>query len=675
MKKIIDRKDIDSYIEFIPEMVFIKDISGIYTHVNNKFLAFLNKKKEDVIDKKDINFFTKFNSENCQKNDQYTLKNAETQVFDETYLLEDNKRTILHLKITKEVLYDLNENIIGVLSSAQDITELKQYQFLYEDNNELLEYMNKESNVKNVLQKIISLCERRNRHVICSILLLDETKQRLLTTIPSNLPSFYTDSINNLQIGEYIGSCGAAAYTKKRVIVQNINTHPNWEPFLELTQKANLHSCWSEPIFSSDDEILGTFAMYTNSIDIPNFVDLKNISSYAHLAGIAIERENKKIIANIKKRQELENELIEKNQDLVLFKQVLDDISYGVTITKADNTNHLIYANKSFENITGYSIEESLGKNCNFLQANDKTQKAIGLIKNALVNKKRIQIELRNYKKDGTLFYNLVSIAPVYDQNRNITHFVGIQKDITAEKKYEATMQEQSKLASMGEMIGNIAHQWRQPLSVISTAATGMQLQKEFNLLKEEDLIKTCDIINQNVQYLSQTIDDFKNFINKDSIQKDFNLSKNIHKFLSLVNGTVKNLNINIHLNLDDSININGYENELIQCYMNLFNNSKDALINTKKKIIIISTYTDNNQIIISIKDNAGGIPENIIFKIFEPYFTTKHKYQGTGLGLHMTYNLIKKGMKGTIKVSNKTFEHNKKIYTGAKFKITLPKK
>jgi len=675
MKKVIDPKNIDSYIEFMPDIVFVKNINGIYINVNTKFLTFLDKKKDEVIGKKDTCFFTKSNSDMCLKNNHITLEKKETLIFEDSYLLKNKKHKKIHLKITKDIIYDLENNIIGVLSVVQDITIIKQYQFLYEDNNDLLQYMNKETDVKKILQRIILLSEKRNQDTICSILLLDEKKQHLLTTIPSNLPLFYTQAINNLKVEAGIGSCGDAVYTKKRVIVENINTHPNWKPFLKLTQKANLHSCWSEPIFSSSNEVLGTFAIYTKSPHIPSSFDLKNISSCAHLASLVIERENKKIKANIQTRQKLENELIEKNQDLKLFKQVLDDISYGVTITKADDANHLIYANKSFENITGYSIEESLGKNCNFLQSNDRNQKEVSLIKNAILNKKRIQVEIRNYKKNGELFYNLVSIAPVYDQNKNITHFVGIQKDVTEEKKQEATMQEQSKLASMGEMIGNIAHQWRQPLSVISTAASGMQVQQEFNLLKKEDLIKNCDIINKNVQYLSQTIDDFKNYIKKDSVQKNFNLSKNIHKFLSLVNGTINTSNVKLILKLDDSININGYENELIQCYMNLFNNAKDALMHKKEKIIIIRTYTHNNKIIISIEDNAGGISQDIISKIFEPYFTTKHKYQGTGLGLHMTYNLIEKGMKGTIEVSNITFSYHQKTYTGAKFKITLPKK
>ena len=164
-----------------------------------------------------------------------------------------------------------------------------------------------------------------------------------------------------------------------------------------------------------------------------------------------------------------------------------------------------------------------------------------------------------------------------------------------------------------------------------------------------------------------------KTLLKIDSIQKYFNLSLNIKKFLSLVSGTLKSNDIELILNLEDNIEINGFENELIQCYMNIFNNAKDALLDKKDKLIFISSYTNKNKIIISIKDNAGGIPHDIISKIFEPYFTTKHQSQGTGLGLHMTYNLIEEGMNGTIEVLNKHFIYNNTSYKGAEFIIKLP--
>ena len=234
---------------------------------------------------------------------------------------------------------------------------------------------------------------------------------------------------------------------------------------------------------------------------------------------------------------------------------------------------------------------------------------------------------------------------------------------------------EQSKLASMGEMIGNIAHQWRQPLSVISSGATGIILQKEIDNINDEDLIKTCNTINNNAQYLSHTIDDFKNFIKKERHHKKFNLKKNIERFLSLVNSSLNKHNINIVINIDDTIELNGYPNELIQCYMNIFNNAKDALKSASldKKYFFIKCYKKNDSIVLIFKDNANGISEDILPRVFEPYFTTKHQSQGTGLGLHMTYNLITDGMKGEITARNIKFSYNGDSYYGAEFTIILP--
>ncbi len=282
----------------------------------------------------------------------------------------------------------------------------------------------------------------------------------------------------------------------------------------------------------------------------------------------------------------------------------------------------------------------------------------------------------------GELLYLEVNKAPFYDNDGNIIGVLGSGRDITElkmtqlklEKQYE-TIKKQATHVSMGEMIGNIAHQWRQPLSVISTASTGMRVEKEYGILTDDKFYKACDAINNNAQYLSQTIEDFRNFIKGDRIKKVFSLKADIDIFLNLVNGTIKSKNIHIELDLQDDININGYENELTQCLINIFNNSKDALHenNIADKFIFITTYIQDNNAIITIKDNAGGISSDIISKVFDPYFTTKHQSQGTGLGLHMTYNLIVDGMLGKIEAQNETYIFNDTKYTGAQFIISLP--
>lgn len=252
-----------------------------------------------------------------------------------------------------------------------------------------------------------------------------------------------------------------------------------------------------------------------------------------------------------------------------------------------------------------------------------------------------------------------------------------IKKQTNELLEQEKLLFKSEKMVSMGEMIGNIAHQWRQPLSVISTASTGIIMHKELGILDETELIETCNTINDNAQYLSKTIDDFQNFIKGDRIKKVFNLKDNINSFLHIVDSSIKNHYIKIIKDIDENIEINGYGNELIQCFINIFNNAKDALneniMNNNSKLIFIKTSIDNNNITIKIKDNAGGIKEETLTKVFEPYFTTKYSSQGTGLGLHMTYNLIVNGMDGNIKVHNVNYEFENKKYFGAEFTIILP--
>ena len=228
---------------------------------------------------------------------------------------------------------------------------------------------------------------------------------------------------------------------------------------------------------------------------------------------------------------------------------------------------------------------------------------------------------------------------------------------------------QQSKMAAMGEMIGNIAHQWRQPLSVISTGATGLKLQKECNMLTDEHLIKTCDSINDNAQYLSQTIDTFRNFIRETKEYKEVIVQESLEEVIKLLEASLQNNHINLKKDIEETqpIKINMIAGELSQVLINIINNAKDVLIdrNIEDALIDISLKTNDNKVVISIEDNAGGIPVDILPKIFDPYFTTKHQSIGTGLGLYMSYKIITENLNGNLYAQN--------MKNGAKFIVELP--
>jgi C4-dicarboxylate-specific signal transduction histidine kinase len=271
-------------------------------------------------------------------------------------------------------------------------------------------------------------------------------------------------------------------------------------------------------------------------------------------------------------------------------------------------------------------------------------------------------------KANDSYYFNLNAIY------LNSNELLLTLQDITELKNQENILIRQSKMASMGEMITNIAHHWRQPLSMISTSATSIIAQKEFGMLTDEKLLKSLEDINSSSQFLSSTIDDFKNFFAKDKITKEFNISETIDKLLKLVDTNFGNGDI---IFVTDVANkqILSYENELIQVLINMVNNARDILIEREieTKIIKIDAFEENNHLIISVQDNGGGIPDNIKEKVFEPYFTTKHQYQGTGIGLYMSYEIINQHMGGEIEIINEPLVYENKEYMGAKFKILLP--
>ncbi|MEA3512035.1 MAG: sensor histidine kinase [Campylobacterota bacterium] len=236
-------------------------------------------------------------------------------------------------------------------------------------------------------------------------------------------------------------------------------------------------------------------------------------------------------------------------------------------------------------------------------------------------------------------------------------------------RQKELQILDSSKMAQMGEMIGNIAHQWRQPLSIISTAASGMKLEKEYGILEDDKFIYYCDSIVEKSKYLSETIDIFRNFIKEKKQRAVVIIQDRIDTSLKIVIATLEANYIQLINNIDYSkpIKIELVMGELSQVIINLINNAKDILLERKIKNawIKIDLVKDKDFVTITVEDNAGGVPEEIMGKIFDPYFTTKHKSQGTGLGLHMSYKIVHESLYGKLSVKN--------TENGASFIIVLP--
>lgn len=214
---------------------------------------------------------------------------------------------------------------------------------------------------------------------------------------------------------------------------------------------------------------------------------------------------------------------------------------------------------------------------------------------------------------------------------------------------------EQSKFISMGEMMENIAHQWRQPLSQINSSVLVIDdvlHEKNFkDSVIEEKLLE----IESLTKYMSNTINDFKNFFDQNKKYETFSIQELVEKSVYIVKGTFKAHNIEIRNDIEGRYEYLGAQNELQQVIVVILNNAKDAFLsrNISDPKVSIDVRSISKEYHISICDNAGGIDENIMDKIFNPYFTTKHKSQGTGLGLYISKKIIEQNMYGRLEVNN----------------------
>ena len=260
----------------------------------------------------------------------------------------------------------------------------------------------------------------------------------------------------------------------------------------------------------------------------------------------------------------------------------------------------------------------------------------------------------------------LGKLSKVVNANIQVAKKLHLEK----EENYKKDLQllEQAKMASMGEMIANIAHQWRQPLSAISSSSSGAKVQYKMGMLEDEEFEHAMDTITEKTHYLSETINTFRDYIKENKEVATVEIQERIDVSIHIVESVLHDKSIKLINEVDykQKVKMTIPKCELSQVIINIMNNAKDILVenNTPNPWVKISTNIENNIMKIEIEDNGGGIPEDILPKIFDPYFTTKHKSQGTGLGLHMSQRIVVESLHGKLYAQN--------TVNGAKFVIEL---
>lgn len=227
------------------------------------------------------------------------------------------------------------------------------------------------------------------------------------------------------------------------------------------------------------------------------------------------------------------------------------------------------------------------------------------------------------------------------------------KQELLIQSKREILLENQNKLASMGEMISNIAHQWRQPLAQISSALVNMELRGKRGKLTQETVEEKVAEVQKQITFMSHTIDDFREFYKPQEQKDSFSISQAIEHACRIISSTIEKNSIEIEIGIQNDYVVHGSRNDLIQVIINLLNNAKDAFVENdiSDRRVAIKAYIRDGKKILEIEDHAGGIDESIKGKIFDPYFTTKHPSVGTGIGLHMVKLIIEKRYGGAIEI------------------------
>ena len=375
----------------------------------------------------------------------------------------------------------------------------------------------------------------------------------------------------------------------------------------------------------------------------------------------------KKILA--KKEKDLRIKTQEQENLLSLFEE-------GDTVLfrwNNDNIWSVNYVSSNVLNLLGYKQEEFVNKEINYISCiyKDDLAQVESEIDYVLSNKIKF-FQHKPYRivcKDNSIKWVLDNTITIKDENGEITDFLGYLSDISQLKAKDKLLLQQTKMSAMGDMIGNIAHQWRQPLSAISVSATSSLLKKEIGVLEDHEFVDSMQKINDHAQYLSQTIDTFRNFIKDDKEVHNLNIYDEISHAVRIISAALDDSYIKLIDNIDYTkvVNKEMTNNEFAEVIINIINNARDVIKehNIKDGWICLDSKKEKNKLTITIEDNGGGIKEEVLNKIFEPYFTTKHQFQGTGLGLHMSYKIVTESLGGKIYASNTP--------NGALFTIEIP--
>ncbi len=612
-------------IDISPGLIAIANIeSGYFIECNQAVTSMLGHTVEEFTSRPLIEFIHPDDRQKTAEEITRQLKGSTTTNFQNRYLCKDGSFTWLSWQGTAA---DKNGLIYAV---ATDISDLKRSEFFVKQTAGILEMIALGESASSIYDAIALMYEARHPGMRCSMLELRGGK--LMHGGAPSLPKAYCEAVNGLEYGPSVGSCGTSTFTGKRVLVEDIATDEKWAKIKHVALPHGLRCCWSEPIKSSKGDVLGAFGMYYNHPALPNALELLDLESAGLLAGIVMEREHREA-------------------KLRTLSQAIEQAGESVMITDRHGT--IEYVNPAFTDMTGFSAEEVLGNNPRMLKSGNQSDEYYTQLWQTISKGEIWNSKLIDQRKDGSHYPAIMSIFPIFNEEGEITHYAGIQQDMTEHQLLEEQFRQSQKMEALGTLVGGIAHDFNNMLA----GMTGNIYLAKRHAREHPEILKKL----VNVEHLSfraaNMIQQLLTFARKERVSmKHIPFTAFIKETLKLLHSSVPE---NIVFSQDictDRLIINGDGTMIHQILLNLINNACDALEWRSNPCIHITLetiqidkalskkhagYASGSYAHLSVKDNGSGIPKDNIEHLFEPFFSTKDPGKGTGLGLAMVFGAV----------------------------------
>jgi PAS domain S-box-containing protein len=598
-------------INSVENILFVKDLNGIYLTCNKAFEKFIGKSKDEIIGKSDYDIVDKELADFFREHDKKTLLENKAESNFEWVTYPNGDR--VYLLTVKAPLVDSEANVLGIVGNSVDLTKQNQ------------------------------------------------AENALLASEESFRAVFNQSPLGIAVIDSYTGYIYKVNQSYADIIGRTIDEIPGID-WLSITHPDDIQEDLDNMARLNAGEI-NDYKMNKRYIHSDGSIVWINMVISPLKEQDGSHKRHLCMIEDITDKRVALKLLEDKKKEL---ETIFDEAPTPMAIHNEDGA--ILMINKVWEELTGYTHEEidSISKWTKKVALNGHKSRRKH-IKSLYKITKRVkegefEITTKNGEKIIWVFYS----APLGIINGKRT-IVSSAMDITELKKKDDMLISQSRLAAMGEMIGMIAHQWRQPIAGIAMDANNMLLDialNDFDMNKAEEY--SISIIDQ-TEHLSKTIDDFRNFFKPDKTLSTVKLKDIIEETYTIVKDSLKNNSIEFKASYDSDTEVKAYPRELMQVFVNIINNAKDSLMAHKIEdaVITVKVYDDKEYVNTEVCDNGAGIAKGILPKIFDPYFTTKDEKTGTGLGLYMSKMIIEEHLKGKIEVLSKD--------RGACFKIRLP--